>query len=226
MKTSNKIIITSCAFSLIGILTFYISGKKHQSNFTKTLVELNNFSVIVAEENSVFNITTGMDNKIAVSHLKDKELVKDFFKVKNDTLFMYNTNNINQTDIKVIAKNISFIKAKQNSTLYINEICTDSLYLFAEKSIIKINANYLENKKNNITYFEIKAINTCYIDVFRADINHIEVSLNNSSVYFNEINTKNFNSDLKNHSYMHLKDVISGKFQADTDNTSSYEVDK
>jgi hypothetical protein len=91
MKKSNIfVLLIGLSVVLFLAIICVVSKKMTDSNkkdFLQKEIELSDFSVIVGEPRSRFEVTSGKSNKIIIGYAGAKDIRSDFYKLKNDTLY-------------------------------------------------------------------------------------------------------------------------------------------
>lgn len=93
MKTSNIIIIAFVVFIIGSTIFLFADSKNHKDNEKQNTemksYPLTEFSVVVAEQGSDVHLDAATKNEMSVEFLNDKEIKKQMYKLKNDTLYVY-----------------------------------------------------------------------------------------------------------------------------------------
>ncbi len=161
MKTSNKILISFIIFLFGGITALFIGSKYYgnvydAANFVDKKTMLSPFSVVVAEEGSAFYLNSGNENSITNSHSKDSLPNSDFFKVRNDTLFISSFNfPLKLERGQVELTHISCVKIKSIVIKKYSEVRMEKFQ--ADTLAIVMNNSYLDWRFENIAHLSIQA---------------------------------------------------------------------
>lgn len=145
MKTSNKIFISFLIFLLCGITALYLGSKYFSDYYGPTNFEtqekpLAPFSVVVAEPNANFDLTSGKKNKIMQPYRKGT--ITDFpaLTVRNDTLFVSSVKQIPGLlkNYRVVPE-ISCVKlksiiTKENTYIMMRKFQADTMNITMDKS--------------------------------------------------------------------------------------------
>jgi len=170
MKTSNYILSAFFIFITVSLLVLFISSKEHHKNDESSFIykeySLDNFNVIVAEDcDTNIQIRTSDKNYLSINYPKDKSEPEGFYRISNDTLFIYGSicqdKNIGINDIYV--KQLNSVIAKDSRIIrFLNfhsnklEVNTTNTEIFFDKSsleevILTANASKITNHETNLT---------------------------------------------------------------------------
>lgn len=225
MKTSNKIFISFLIFLFGGIIALYLGSKYLSDYYSSTNFEtqekpLAPFSVVLAEPDANFDLTSGKKNKIIQAYRKGT--VSDFpaLTVRNDTLFVSSVKQISglPKNYRVVPE-ISCVKlksiiTKENTYIMIRKFQTDTLNITMNKSRLdyrfdKVAFVSIQAKVSDI-YFEGKKLEKL---VVKLDKTELRTSVKKR--------IDNLAGSLKNHSNCTF--YMSNNISLDTDKTSKYD---
>lgn len=225
MKTSNKILIAFLILLFSGITALYVgskynSGYYNTQNFETQEKPLPNFSVIVAQANTYFQIMSGKKNKIKHRFLKDTKPKIGAWVVKNDTLFIsciqlkknevWDTNNTTT----IFCKNSKSIIIKENSTIKLEDFNAKTL-------TISINKSFLEWNFENIASVSIQAKDS-QINLEGEKLEKLVLKLDKSRINSRiSERTTSVSGSLINSSNLRYK--MSHSARLTTDDTSNYD---
>ena len=184
--------------------------------------QLDDFSVIVVKNHSRVRIKKGVEmNKIDI-HIKktDTAFVKPEFIVRNDTLFVENTHK-NITPI-VRCKKLNAVIVKEKSNIHIEKYPVDSLEVSVSSGKFYLVADKPTEKVKQV---KIHAEDQGYLQFDKMYIEEVELSLNHSTVNFQNTAISSVTGSLKNVSKLICYRAI-GKMNLDIDSNSSYHLSK
>ena len=225
MRTSNYILISFFVFLFGGIFALFLAakidprGSYHHGRSTQEKA-LDNFSVVVAEQDANIRLITGETSKMVLNYSKEDSCSFPSYKVKDDTLFVGSNpprNKYYQTEIW--CKKISSIEGKTKSKINIEEFRFDSLMVRLNKTDFRYNG-----VKNSIGLSLKLIANDSYIKIGNAVINNLDMSINHTQMdgWGNRI--KNLSGKLNEKSRVSIDKI--GKISLESDSTSSYRLEK
>lgn len=209
MKKSNILVmLIGLSVVLFIAITCIVSKKMTDSkkkDFLEKEIELPDFSVIVGEPNSWFELRSGDSNCIIVKHDGKVEISTDFFKVNSDTLYFskrdkpYNKMKYivqckSLKKINIMKKSICFVAGFKAKCLNVN--INDGQLIFGEDPVHKTGKDYwLEVEQLNvsankgvllfkntiITYANIRLNNARGILNIKNNIVNLDLQLTDSS---------------------------------------------
>lgn len=225
MKTSNKILIAFLILLFSGITALYVGSKYNSGyydteNFETQEKPLPNFSVIVAEPDTKFQLMSGKENKITHRFLKETYPDIGTCRVQNDTLIIsciqLKKNQVRHTNntTTIFCKNVKSIIAKKNSNIKLEKFNTKTLTISTNKS-------FLEWKFENIASVSIQAKDS-YINLEGEKLEKLALKLDKSQIHstINE-RTTSVSGSLINSSDLRYK--MSHSALLTTDDTSNYD---
>jgi hypothetical protein len=212
MKTSTKIILFLAVLSLAAPLTLFIFSYVHQKELKSGYVWITKavppFSVVVGMGKTTFSIE-GCDSNVVASHLKNGHVT--YLYVRNDTLFVQETNIKNEAEelIVVRSKSLRSIVVSPGDMISVSKLKEGPLSLHCTGGFINIEGNLIDalrvydtmKKEPTVTSFlEIVASNSSEIHLNKMKLKSWSVRLNESSMEANTIISDELKLTAKNHS--------------------------
>ena len=189
MKTSNYILSAFFIFVTISIFALFISARNYSSEyiFINKQYDLDNINVIIAEDLTInIYIQTSDKNYLSVNFPKNEPEPEDFYRVSNDTLFIYDLayqNRIITANNDIYVKNISSIVAKNSQVIHFRNFYSDKLYINTTNSNINFN-------KSSIKESFIQA-DKSHISVHETVLTSLIAELSNKSVFSGKLKDTN-----------------------------------
>lgn len=225
MKTSNYILISFFVFLFGGIFVLFLAakidprGSYHHGRSTQEKA-LDNFSVVVAEQDANIRLITGESSKMVLNYLKEDSCSFPAFRVKDDTLFVGSNPPRNKHyKTGIWCKRINSIEGKAKSQINVEEFRCDSLLVRLNKADFR----YFGAKDS--VRFSLKLIaNDSYINIGGTAISNLDMSLNHTQMdgWGNRI--QNLSGKLNEKSRVSMDKIR--KINLESDSTSSYRLEK
>ena len=163
MKKSNIIILLMVIFVLVTIALLVITKSNGKELSKKCSLQkefaLSDFSVVVGEPGSWFEVRSGDSNIIIVKHDGKKDIRTDFYRVKNDTLYFSKREKPN-SKVKYIVqcKNLKTIHIMKGSACFVAGFKAKSLNIIVNDGqfLIDEDRNYVSLKD---FWFEVEQLN-------------------------------------------------------------------
>ncbi|MDD3080275.1 MAG: hypothetical protein PHH37_14405 [Paludibacter sp.] len=180
MKISRIIIISFIAFVLISILVLFIDSKNHKDDRLRKGSEiktenLSDFSVLVAEDGSDIHVNQKDTNKINIEYSEEKPIVKNLYRLSNDTLFVQKGNRV-----FIECKGLKSVITYNNFWFGLENFQADTLRVETnggQNHIGRGNVSYMTKIKTLMISSSRKAWN----EICSSDISNIGISLKDSA---------------------------------------------
>jgi len=229
MKTSTKIILLLAVLVFAASLSMFVVSKIHDKNFKAgyvwTTKEVQPFSVIVGMGNTKFTIE-GCDSN-AIAYYVRKGHVSNLY-VRNDTLFVQQTNISKESLSKVIvrAKSLRSIVVSPGDNVAAYTLKAGPLSLTCNGGDLTIeNWDEKIKKAHSVTsMLDIVAKDSAEIYLSNLRIKKWTVKLNHTVLHTNEVFSNELIMILKNHSWARISPMVT-TVSAMRDSTSFF-IDK
>ena len=228
MKTSKSIIIAFILFVFSGILFLFLSGKYRPGEFfddaelKKIENKLDDFSVIVATNRADIKVTEGIGNNKLTVHYKTSDSIPEMpvYSVRNDTLFIKKTPS--NTRPAVHCKELKAVIIDNKSIVHVDKLPIDTIGIFVLSGKLYCMGNKQTEKVKQI---RILANDRSSLQFNGMYIEEVELSLDHSTVNFQNTAISSLDGNLKNESKLMCYKPI-GKIKLDVDMNSSYHLSK
>lgn len=225
MRTSNYILISFFVFLFGGIFVLFLAakidprGSYHHGRSTQEK-SLDNFSVVVAEQDANIRLITGETSKMILNYSKEDSCSFPSYKIKDDTLFVGSNpprNKYYQTEIW--CKKINSIEGKAKSRINVEQLKCDSLLVRLD------NAEFYYRREKNPVGFALRLL------AFQSKVNLENAFITNLDVNFNKTDMDAWGSHIKNLSgKLNDKSNLSmgriDRISLEADSTSTYRLEK
>ncbi|NMH89721.1 hypothetical protein [Flavivirga algicola] len=223
MKTSRYIQIALLIFVMSTTVILFANAKeslKKKDSFYQSM-KLDNFSVVVAEENSNFLIGSNSANTVLGVSAPGRPYKFNEIRISNDTLFIKEVKK--STDKLIIYGNsIKKIIGKANSNIHLNQLFNDSI--FFELSASKLSGVF---KADSINTVSIMATNHSDIRLKSLVYKLPEDKKSDTRYKYPEKqHVENLKVSLKNHSKISMRMKKPKRLIVELDSTSNYETSK
>ncbi len=226
MKTSNIIITAYCIFLIGATLTLFIDYKQHKGVGEMTLqqvIELPDFSVVVAESGAKFQISQSDSNKLCIFALENKKIPTSLYRIQNDTLFVASVQ-INKLIPSFHVRNIKHITAGKESDITIFGITSDLLNIKTWGGRLRFHGSSKTGESairntNNIT---IEAHNKASVNANDLALDNLEITADDSEVIISECVINTLKTNLQNNSKLRSYGQTATKSYITKDHTSNF----
>jgi hypothetical protein len=229
MKKSNIfVLLIGLSVVLFLAIICVVSKKMTDSNkkdFLQKEIELSDFSIIVGEPHSRFEVTSGKSNKIIIGYAGTKDIRSDFYKLKNDTLYFLKPSKSNDSLRFIVqCESLKTINIRKGSVCsvagFMAKILTvnnnDGQLIFGDKSIHIFGYNYwveveqlnvigdkgkvlFQNTMLNSAHILLKHAKAEFLDEVNIGYLNLQLSDNSNTVQFysknGNIRNTNFKAD-------------------------------
>jgi hypothetical protein len=227
MKTSNYITITFFVFLFGSIFLLYVSmkfeiGKTSGFEITSEEFRLDDFSVVVAENKSSFELKAGKQSGLKLIFFTEDSIQgHPTYKVKNDTLYM-DAKTSTAVGINVTCKKIESLILSKNAHARLINLPFDTLKVNLNNA--RVNASS-DKVNEQISFLDIQSANNCQATFRNYHIGNLNVSLNQSTVMLQGSKVEKLTGTLRNKSDLRAYRSI-GKINLDVDVSSKYYLNK
>jgi hypothetical protein len=209
MKTSTKIILLLAVLVFAASLSMFVVSKLHQKNsragYEWTTKVLQPFSVVVGMGNTDFTIE-GCDSDAVACYVRKGHVTNMY--VRNDTLYVQQTNVNNATFDKVVVRSRSLrsIVVSPCDTIGVYTLKAGPLSLMCKGGDLTIeNWDEKVKKAHSVTTsLDIIAEDSAKIHLSNMHIEKWSIHLNHAVLQTNDIVSNDLKLNLKNHSWAEL----------------------